>query len=201
MIILQTNQEAELIRLLSAGAIGIMPTDTVYGLVGSATNRQAVASLYAAKHRQGKPGTVIAASVAQLEELGLKASYLQKVAHLWPNALSIVLPAHAELSYLDQGKHSLAVRIPASAPIRALLEKTGPLLTTSANMPTQPPAQDLGQAIDYFGDTIDFYLDGGSLELAMPSTIIRLHESGRIETLREGAYAMPQLPPTGTTAS
>ena len=187
MIVLQLDQEDAAIRLLQEGAIGVMPTDTIYGIVASASSPEAVAALYKAKHRQGKPGTVIAASVPQLEALGINADYLQKVSHLWPNALSIVLPDSPVLSYLDQGKHSLAVRIPASPHIRALLEKTGPLLTSSANMPGNAPAQNIQQAVGYFGSKVDFYLDGGVLESSWPSTVVKLHTSGHIELLREGA--------------
>lgn len=200
MIVLQADHEDVAVRLLQEGAVGIMPTDTIYGIVAVASNKKAVTSLYKAKHRQGKPGTVIAAHLAQLEALGIEASYLQKVAHFWPNALSIVLPDHQELAYLDQGKHSLAMRIPASAHIRALLEKTGPLLTSSANMPGQAPAQDIKQAVAYFGSRVDFYLDGGLLEAAWASTVVRLHTSGHIELLREGAVPSSLFRKTSKTS-
>jgi L-threonylcarbamoyladenylate synthase len=81
---------------------------------------------------------------------------------------------------------SLAVRIPADAKLRKLLEQTGPLLTTSANLPDQPPAADIKQAKAYFGDKIDFYEDGGDLSGRQPSTLIRIIDDA-IEVLRPGA--------------
>jgi L-threonylcarbamoyladenylate synthase len=173
--------------LLQAGTVGVIPTDTVYGLVARAADQAAVARLYEIKKRDSKPGTLIAADLKQLEELGLKHRYLKAVEQFWPGAVSVVIPAaDPELKYLHRGKMSLAVRIPADAKLRKLLEQTGPLLTTSANLPDQPPAADIKQAKAYFGDKIDFYEDGGDLSGRQPSTLIRIIDDA-IEVLRPGA--------------
>lgn len=175
------------LELLRAGAVGVMPTDTVYGIVARAEDKQAVAKLYKAKHREGKPGTIIAADIGQLEKLGLDPKILSRVAHLWPNPLSIVLPAGPELAYLHQGQGSLAIRVTKDPHVRALLEQTGPLITSSANMPGEPPATMLHEAEAYFGNTVDFYVDGGSLAGRAPSTVARITDDNRIEILRQGA--------------
>ncbi len=186
MHIFNAVTDSGVVQLLLDGAIGVLPTDTVYGIVARAADPAAVARLYKAKHREGKPGTVIAASVEQLVSLGIEASYLQKVGHYWPNALSIVLPDHEKLAYLDQGKHSLAVRVPANPTIQELLRQTGPLLTSSANMPGEPTATTLDEARTYFGETVDFYVNGGTIVGDLPSTLIRLDENGNVEILRQG---------------
>ncbi len=186
MNIFNTVTDPEMVRLLLSGKVGVLPTDTVYGIVARAADPSAVARLYQAKHREGKPGTVIAASVEQLIQLGIEASYLEKVAGYWPNALSIVLPDHNKLAYLDQGKRSLAVRVPADPTLQKLLQQTGPLLTSSANMPGEPTATTLTEAQAYFGETIDFYVDGGTVVGDLPSTLVRLNETGSIELLRQG---------------
>lgn len=171
---------------LTGGAIGILPTDTVYGLVARAQDETAVRRLYATKHRENKPGTLIAASIDQLEALGLKYRYLTAVSQFWPGAVSVIIPCGPDLDYLHQGKLSLAVRIPESIEIRNLLEQTGPLLTSSANDPGQPTAVTVDQAREYFADTVDFYVDGGNLSDNKPSTIIRIVDDA-VEIIREGA--------------
>jgi L-threonylcarbamoyladenylate synthase len=174
-------------RLLQPGAIGVIPTDTVYGVVARAADSRAVKRLYELKKRDTKPGTLIAADVAQLEALGLKHRYLKAVEQFWPGAVSVVIPAaDPSLEYLHQGKMSLAVRIPDHPELRKLLEKTGPLLTSSANRPGEPPATTRRQAEDYFGDKIEFYIDGGDLKDREPSTVIRVVDDA-IEVLRPGA--------------
>lgn len=177
-------------KLQTSGAIGIIPTDTVYGVVAPAADEQAVVRLYALKHREGKPGTIIAANIEQLEQLGLKHRYLKAVEQYWPGALSVVIPCvNPSLAYLHQGKASLAVRIPSNAPLQALLVQTGPLLTSSANHPGQPTSTTIEQAQTYFGREVDFYVDGGDLSANQPSTIIRIIDD-EIEVLRQGAVGL-----------
>ena len=183
-----------LLASLQDGAVGVLPCDTVYGLVCRAEAPDSVARLYAAKHRVHKPGTLIAADVDQLVVLGIKKRYLSAVAHYWPAALSVVLPCGPELEYLHQGVGSLAVRIPDSATLRSLLAETGPLLTSSANVPGQPPAVTLQEAMDAFGDTLDFYVDGGDYSQHLPSTVIRVIDD-EIELLRPGAFDVQLMPP------
>jgi len=173
-------------KLAVAGAVGVLPTDTVYGLVARAADSTAVKRLYDLKLREGKPGTIIAASVDQLVSLGLKARYLKAVEQFWPGAVSVIIPCGPELEYLHEGKGGLAVRLPSQPELQALLQQTGPLLTSSANHPDEPTATTIEQAKNYFGDQVDFYIDGGDLSNHAPSTIIRIVDDA-IEVIREGA--------------
>lgn len=172
-------------RLL-CGDIGVIPTDTVYGLVALAANQDAVAKLYKLKRRTNKPGTVIAASVDQLVTLGIPKKYLKPVLHYWPNPISVIVPAHGNLSYIHQGKHSLAVRIPDDEQLSMLLASTGPLLTSSANQPGQVPVTTIEKAYDCFGDDVDFYVDGGDCTATQASTIIQVIDDA-VAVVREGS--------------
>lgn len=174
-------------QLLQPGALGIIPTDTVYGLVARATDPAAVARLYELKQREAKPGTVIAASLEQLEALGLKHRYLKAVEQFWPGAVSVIIPtSDPKLKYLHQAQMSLAVRLPDQPDLQKLLQQTGPLLTSSANPPSGQTATTVQQAKDYFGTEVDFYIDGGDLSHQLPSTIIRVIDDA-VEVLRPGA--------------
>ena len=84
--------DKKLATLLHGGAIGVLPTDTVYGLV-SVIAPQPIERLYATKPRQSHAGTIIAASVDDLIALGLDETALQHVSHLWPAPLSVVIAA------------------------------------------------------------------------------------------------------------
>ncbi len=180
--------DSKLTEAIADGSVAVIPTDTVYGIVCSAANPAAAAKLYALKHREHKPGTIIAASVDQLVELGLKQRYMTPVEQYWPGAVSVVIPSH-ELEYLHQGVGSLAVRIPADAGLQALLRQTGPLLTSSANLPGQPIAHTVEEAQAYFGDSIACYVDGGDLSNHQPSTIVRVVDDA-LEVLRAGAVTI-----------
>jgi L-threonylcarbamoyladenylate synthase len=183
--IFKSLDDNEVVELLRSGAVGVIPTDTVYGLVASAANPEAVRRLYALKSREMKPGTVIAANIEQLVELGIKLSYLDRAKHLWPGPVSIETPH--DITYLHQGTGRQAFRIPSDPVVYELLLRTGPLQTTSANLPDSPPAADYAEANTYFGDLVDFYVDGIDLSDRPASTIIRFTDTGELEVIREGA--------------
>lgn len=185
MKVFDTLTDKKLHELIIDGAVGVLPTDTVYGLVARAEDVAAVTKLYALKQREKKPGTLIAARVAQLVDLGLKARYLKAVEQYWPNPISIIIPTGPDLPYLHQGAYSLAVRIPSDESLQKLLNITGPLLTSSANHPGKPPATTIAEATKYFGDEVAFYVDGGNLSGREASTIIRMVDDA-VEVIREG---------------
>ncbi|MBP7822695.1 MAG: Sua5/YciO/YrdC/YwlC family protein, partial [Candidatus Moranbacteria bacterium] len=54
----------------------------------------------------------------------------------------------------------------------------------SANIQGERPAETIAEAKKYFGDSVDFYIDGGILR-GNPSTIVRL-ENNHITTIRSG---------------
>lgn len=184
------NALSDSTKLFAEGNVGVIPTDTVYGLACSAANDSAVTRLYSLKNRENKPGTLIAADIEQLVELGIKARYLKAVEHFWPNPVSIVIPNY-ELKYIHLGKGGIACRLPKSKELINVLKQTGPLLTTSANLPGKPEATTIKQAQKYFGDKVDFYVDGGDLSDRKPSTIIRIVDDA-IEVLREGAVKISE---------
>jgi tRNA threonylcarbamoyl adenosine modification protein (Sua5/YciO/YrdC/YwlC family) len=184
--------DPKVVTWLNDGSIGVLPTDTIYGVTCTAANPQAVQRLYSLKKRDKKPGTVIAASIDQLVDLGLKRRYLKAVEEYWPGPVTIIIPTdNPTLSYLDQGVGSLAVRVVDDPKLVKVLEQTGALLTSSANHPGQDPADTILEAEKYFGDHIDFYVDGGDLSGRAPSTIIRIVDDA-IEVLRQGAVEIKE---------
>ncbi len=190
--LLKSLSDAKLVSAIKAGQVGVIPTDTVYGLVCLASDQTTVERLYKLKSRENKPGTIIAANIDQLTELGIKRAYLKAVEQFWPGAITVVVPFSApEGNYLRQGKFDIAVRIPADKAVHDLLTKTGALLTSSANLPGKPPAKNLAEAKNYFNDEVDFYDDGGDLSGREPSTIIRMIDDA-IEVLREGAVKIDE---------
>lgn len=186
---MNTVSTDQAVELLSQGKIGVLPTDTVYGVVAQAANQESVARLYALKKREQKPGTIIAASTEQLVALGFKQRYLTAVQQFWPNPISVVVPS--DTAYLHIGKYAVAVRIPKNEGIQKMLQQTGPLLTSSANQPGEPPATTIAEAQGYFGEQVDFYVDGGKIPNKHASTIIRIVDDA-VEVLRQGAVRVTE---------
>lgn len=166
-----------LTRLLRSGAIGVIPTDTIYGISCSALNQKAVERVYAIRGReQAKPFIILIPSSDDLALFGVRPSSETRdiLSSIWPAPVSVVLPCKSKnFSYLHRGTETLAFRVPNSAPLRALLKKTGPLITTSANPARMKPATTIKQAKKYFYDELDFYVDVGK-KIGAPSSIIRI---------------------------
>jgi len=189
MKVFASLDDPEVVRLLKGGSVGVIPTDTVYGLVCLAADQSAVERLYALKGRELKPGTVIAASTDQFAAIGIPKRYVAGAQRYWPGAVSVETPH--PVAYLHQGTGRQALRIPDDAPLLALLSQVGALQTTSANQPGEPVAETIKEAEAYFGETVDFYVDAGELRDRPPSTIIRIVDDA-IEIIREGAVKIDE---------
>lgn len=179
--------------LLMQGAIGVIPTDTVYGIVGRASNPTTISRMYAVKDRPQHAGTLIAATVHQFVELGFSSRQLTALEQHWPAPLSVVVDAANVEGYLKENRTSLPVRIPDVPRLTALLNAVGPLMTTSANPPGAPTATSAEMAIAYFGDEIDFYVDMGDLGERLPSTIIGFNAQDELIVYRQGAVDVSSI--------
>lgn len=178
------------VDVLLSGGIAVILTDTVYGIVARAAGEKAVKRLYKLKNRVvDNPGPIIASNIDQLVELGIKRRYLKAVEQFWPGPISIEIPHNTE--YLNLGTGRQAFRVVADKNLMELLDKTGPLLTTSANQTKKPPAVNIKEAEAYFGDQVDLYVDGGDLSGRPASTIIRIVDDA-IEVVRQGAVRVDE---------
>lgn len=171
---------------LKEGKIGVIPTDTIYGLVCSALAPNSVEEIYKLKARRtDKPLIVLIASKNDLGKFGvvIDESANKECDKYWPGPVSIIFPcADKKFFYIHRGSESIAFRVPRLAWLRKMLQEVGPLVAPSANPEGQSPANDIEEAKGYFGNQVSFYLDGGTLN-SPPSTIIGLVD-GQEQKLR-----------------
>ena len=180
---------------LASGRVGVIPTDTLYGIVGSALRRKTVERIYRLRLRNPKkPMIILIGDVRDIVRFGVQfdrptAKILKKI---WPGKVSVILPIAlrrkadlAAFKYLHRGVRSLAFRLPRPAWLRALLRKTGPLVAPTANFEGKPPAKTIHAAKKYFGDRVDFYVNVDRLQ-AKPSTLLEIR-NGRVTVVRQGA--------------
>ena len=181
------NSEAE--KSLKNGGIGVIPTDTIYGIVCSALSKKSVERVYKLRKRSpNKPVIVLIGSLRELKKFGITLSAIsyKQLAKLWPGPISVILPGKSKkFSYLHRGKKTIAFRMPGKAALRRFLNKTGPLIAPSANFEGEPPAKTIKEARKYFGDKIDFYIDEGKLK-SKSSTIVSIRD-GKVRVVRAGA--------------
>jgi len=181
--------------ILRHGGVGILPTDTLYGLVGQALSKPVVARIYLVKRRKTrKPLIILINGLGDLQRFGMQldTATRQVLNRVWPGKVSVILPCPAKrFAYLHRGAKTLAFRWPRSKLLEKIIRQTGPLVAPSANPEGRPPAKTIRQAKKYFGDQIDFYLAGGR-RTSPSSTLISL-EHGKIKLLRSGAVSLMSL--------
>lgn len=171
-------------NFLVAGKVGVLRTDTLYGLVCRADNRIAVERIYSIKGRDDdKSPIVLIANQRQLFDRPSDATG-QFLKTVWPGKTSVILPSCNAPSWLERGNKSVASRLPDNIWLQKLLPQTGPLIAPSANPQGESPARTVQQAISYFGDTVDFYVDGGEVVDNTPSQLLRVKSDGEIERIR-----------------
>ncbi|MFO7534260.1 MAG: L-threonylcarbamoyladenylate synthase [Kiritimatiellia bacterium] len=169
------------VRLLKAGELILVPTETVYGLAGDPEAPGVEARIYALKGRdEGKPLPLMAADRRQVLEFGgvLDERARALAARFWPGPLTLVLSASAG----EEG-----FRVPDHAVMRAVLQKMGrPLRVTSANTSGAPAAVTCAEAVAALGHGVALALDSGPCRLGEASTVVRTCR-GAVEILRAGA--------------
>jgi L-threonylcarbamoyladenylate synthase len=183
---------AEAAALIKTGTVVAVPTETVYGLAGDATNGEAVAAIYAAKGRPSfNPLIVHVPDLAAAEQIAVfsEAARALAAAH-WPGPLTLVLPLRADggiASLVTAGLTTIAIRVPAHPAMQALLKSCGrPLAAPSANAsgsisPTR--AAHVQRSLD---GRISMIIDAGACAVGIESTIIAVGEDGALRLLRPG---------------
>jgi L-threonylcarbamoyladenylate synthase len=201
------------VKTLQNGGVGVMPTDTIYGIVGSALQSDTVRRIYALRRRDlKKPMIILIGGAGDLARFGIFSDAKTKkfLKRVWPGAVSVIMPlaprqgvsravrstarhssSIARFKYLHRGTKALAFRLPKPAWLRVLLKKTGPLVAPSVNIEGRPPARTVREAKKYFSDKVDFYIDAGR-HAAKPSTLVKV-EKGGVAILRSGAVRIDRL--------
>ncbi len=185
---LTLNNTKEAVKIIKNDGVVVFPTDTLYGLLASARSPKAVSLVFDIKERDSNKPCIIACScVEDVEKFGIifNSSSKKFCEEVWPSPVSIILPYSGDLEYLSCGSASLSFRIPESASFRSFLKEAGPVVAPSANPEGLPPASSIDEAVGYFGDKVDAYVDGGSLN-GEASTLVNLIQK-KPRLLRNGA--------------
>lgn len=181
------------------GEVVVLPTDTVYGIGVDAFNSKAVQSLLDAKGRgRSTPPPVLIGDVSALDALAIDIPDVARVLteQYWPGPLTLVMHAQPSLNWdLGETKGTVGLRIPNSKEAIALLQETGPMAVSSANLHGKPSATNAQQAFEYFGENVPVYLDAGEASVGVASTILDLTDthSQRIRVLRQGAIKLEEV--------
>lgn len=179
---------------LKEGSLAVLPTDTIYGIHGSALNQKTIEKIYRIRSRsRNKPMIIAISKISDLKLFNIKITKKLRIflKTIWPGPVSVILLCNdSRFKYLHRGSNSLAFRLPNHKILKDIIKLSGPLVSTSVNPEGQPPAQDLIQALKYFGGEINIYLNQGQIK-SHPSTVIRIIND-RIQIIRNGNTKIPK---------
>nr|WP_292768493.1 L-threonylcarbamoyladenylate synthase [Mesorhizobium sp.] len=181
------------LALLEDGQVVAIPTETVYGLAGDATNGEAVARIFEAK---GRPrfnpliahvsGIVMASGIAVFDPLSEKLAQA-----FWPGPLTLVLPLAPGATIhplVTAGLDTVALRMPQGFGAQLIARLGRPLAAPSANSSGRITAT-TAEAVEVdLGRKIPLIVDGGQTEVGLESTIVKV-EGETLRLLRPGGIA------------
>lgn len=178
------------------GELVVLPTDTVYGIAADAFDPAAVRDLLDAKGRgRDMPPPVLVSSPSTLDALAVRVPGYARalVERFWPGPLTVVCHQQTSLQWdLGDTRGTVAVRMPDHPVALEVLERTGPLAVSSANLSGMPAATDAEQAEEMLGDEVAVLVDAGASPGGEASTIVDCTgDQGRV--LRRGALSLEQL--------
>ncbi len=181
-----TKNYKDAAEILKKGGAVVLKTDTLYGILANALNKKTVDRVYKIKKRQpDKPFIILVSSVEQIERFFEVEINEKEREILEKRGITVVLKLkdRRKLRYLHRGTGTLAFRIPAKNKLVKLIEEVGyPLIAPSANPEGKKPAEDVEEAVGYFGDKIDLYVDEGKVK-GKASPIVKV-ENGKVVYLR-----------------
>ncbi len=182
---------------LKKGGIVAYPTETFYGLGARFDAERSLERLYDIKQRPKEKAMPLIIGGRELLSILTYAVNIQAKSlmdRFWPGPLTLIFNAREHLSeFITAGTRKVAVRLPGeSFALHLARAASFPVTATSANPSGMTPARDAETVIEYFGDNIDFVIDGGPAPGGLPSTIVDV-TGDRVEILREGVIKKESL--------
>jgi L-threonylcarbamoyladenylate synthase len=184
-------------EMVLRGGVIAFPTDTLYGLGCSLFDVAAVELIARLKRRPA--GMAVISLIPEADQAWGLAQEVTPIADRvirahWPGPVSIIMRASAIVPARVQGAGgTVALRCPNDTLSLALLGRIGgPVVSSSANLSGQRPAETAQEVLEYFGNQLDLVLDGGPRRGGVPSTLVDLTGS-RAKLIRRGAVDVTGL--------
>jgi L-threonylcarbamoyladenylate synthase len=166
-------------KLLRAGEVVALPTETVYGLAANALDEKAVAKIFRIKDRPANNPIIVHIASVEMAKRCVTAwpNPAEKLARaFWPGPLTLVLPCAKEiLGMVTAGGKTVGVRWPGHPFIQAVIRECGfPLAAPSANLSGRVSPTNAEHVREQLGDKISLIVDGGQSQVGIESTVLDL---------------------------
>ena len=171
------------------GKIICFPTDTVYGVGCILGDETTLDKIYELKNRDlSKPLAILVPNKQSIIPFVKECPDIavNLMDQYWPGALTLIFNKKDGMcDSFTKGLSTIGFRMPASKIALEVLNKFGPLATTSVNISNQPPINSLDEIIKYFGDKIDYIIEDLEEKSNVSSTIVDV-STNEVKVLRQG---------------
>lgn len=185
----------EIVSVLKAGDLVVYPTDTLYGVGADPFNESSVKKVFIAKNRPfDMPLSLAVSNEKMMESVAVLNENARKLIRKFlPGPLTIMLTKKPNLpDILTSGANQIGVRIPDHPFAVRLIDKFGPITSTSANVHSHPdPVEAITAQKDLKGH-VAICVDCGKTKYSEPSTIVDVSE-GLVEVIRKGVISQEQI--------
>ena len=192
----QSRDIEDAASIIKSGGLVVIPTETVYGLGGDATNPNSSRKIYAAKGRPSdNPLIIHIAEPSDAEKYAhTNETYYNLAKAFMPGPLTVILPKKDTVPYeTTGGLDTVAVRCPAHHIAHAVIAAAGvPIAAPSANISGRPSATSAEYVKEDFDGAVDMIIDGGDCEIGLESTIVLIKDNSLV-LLRPGAITCDAL--------
>jgi len=179
----------KIIDELQKGNLVITPTDTIYGIMGDASNEKTIKKIYQIKKRPyNKPLILLMDSYEMIKEYTENLTNKEKelINEFMPGLVTIILKKNNKVNNLITANTDyVGIRIPNNPDLLKILKKLGkPVISTSANISEEEVITNPKQLPNEIKNNINYIYDGGTI-ISNSSTIVKF-ENNKLQILREG---------------
>ena len=179
-LIIDLDDIEETVERLKRGEVGIIPSDTIYG-ISSIVSEENMDRIYEIKERPQSKRLIVLSNKESLSDLGVIVK--EDILSLWPSPLTVILPT--------KNGDTLAVRVPDDKYLSSLLSETGPLFSTSVNISGKPSLETFEDIYPVFSEKVDFIVRKENIVKGESSTLLDATKRP-CRIIRQGKYKVPE---------
>ena len=179
----------KIVEIINSSGLVISPTDTVYGIMGDALNKESIKNVYDVKRRDyKKPLILLMSSIDMIKEytLDISEDEMNLMKKFYPGCMTLLLKRNSKVDGMicNNGEY-VGVRIPDNKDLLSIIEKLGrPVFSTSCNISGNDVVRSVDEIDEEIISKVDYIYDGGYID-SVSSTVVRI-DNGEVVILREG---------------
>lgn len=179
----------KIVEIINSSGLVISPTDTVYGIMGDALNKESIKNVYDVKRRDyKKPLILLMSSIDMIKEytLDISEDEMNLMKKFYPGCMTLLLKRNSKVDGMicNNGEY-VGVRIPDNKDLLSIIEKLGrPVFSTSCNISGNDVVRRVDEIDEEIISKVDYIYDGGYID-SVSSTVVRI-DNGEAVILREG---------------